>query len=219
MRTIALTLLYLPLLAADITVSDFRLEAGAGTVTNYDAEYRYKAGPISGVGSGTYKADSYDGDGPLFLSAMYTHANLDPVGFLWAAGVEWQNDTEDVSGESFDTNLIGAKVRLGIGWAPIERLRLEATAEGQFGYISAEDGDVDNLGGFERETATGTYQCIGVQVSAGYVFHDHWEVGASARALAFSASTEADFDNTGGSYEADLSWTYLSIAATVAYRF
>lgn len=219
MRTLILSLLSLPLFAADLQVRDIRIEAGRGAVSGYDAEYRYTAGPGSQIASGTYKATDYDGDGPITVSAMYVRANLHPVGFLWAVGVEWQNDTESVGTESFDSNMVGAKGRLGVGWCPVDRLRLEATIELQLGYVSNEDADVDGVGNLDRDTATGSYQAYGVQLSGGYVFAGHWEVGASVRGSYYSAQTSADFSRTGGSYDADFSWSFFSAAATIAYRF
>ena len=219
MRPLLLSLLALPLCAADLQISDLRLEIGRGEVSNYEATYRYQQGGNSMFATQTLTSNKYDGDAPFAISALYSRGKLDPVGFVWAAGIEYQGSSEEVDGETFDTALVGAKVRGGIGWTPAPLWRLEATAEGHLGYISADDADVTAGGDLDRAEATGNYSALGLQVGAGYAFKGKWEVGVSLRALWYTATTDADFDATGGSYEADLSWIFLSAAITGGYRF
>ncbi len=219
MRPLLLSLVSLPLIAADLRISDIRLELGRGDVSGYDAEYRYAAGAGSVVPSGTYTQDEYEGDAPFFVSALYSRANLDPIGFVWAVGIEYQGASDELDGETYDTDMVGIKARGGIGWTPAPLWRIEATAEGHAGYIRAEDADFTSSGDPDRSTADGNYSALGLQIGAGYAFKGKWDVGVSLRALWYSASTEAEFEQTGGSYEADLSWVYLSVAVTGGYRF
>lgn len=220
MRTLlALALLSSTCAAAELQIRDIRLEIGQGTVSNYDAEFRYRAGPNSLVPSQTVRSTEWTGSDPGMISILYSSAHLAPFGFLWAAGGEFQSSDEDVDGESFSTIMAGAKVRLGVGWTPAPNWRVEATAEGHLGYISSEDADVTNQGLMDRADATGSYSALGLQVGGGYAFKGHWEVGASLRALGYQASTSADFSATGGSYDADYSWLLWSAAITGGYRF
>lgn len=214
-----LLLLPLTLTAADLKISDLRIEVGAGEVSNYEAEYRYKSGPLSMSPSGTYKSTDYDGSAPLAISALYSQGSLSPFGFVWAAGVEYQASDEEIAGESFGTDMIGAKVRAGIGWTPAESWRLEATAEGHLGYIRAEDADITDGSDLDRSEADGSYSAIGLQLGVGYVLKERWEIGASFRVLAYRADTEADFDVTGGSYEATVEWLLWSASLSAGYRF
>lgn len=220
MRPLLLSLLSLPLVCADLAVRDLRIEIGHGDLAEYDAEYRYRAGAGSALPSGTYKSDDYDGGGVFSASALFSRADLSPVGFLWAVGVEYQNASDDLDGMTLDTDLIGAKVRLGVGWTPAPLWRMEATAEGHLGHISVDDADFDTgTSEWNRDTATGSYTAIGLQIGAGYAIKGRWEIGASARLMSYAASTEADFDQVGSSYEADLSWLLWSVAVTGGYRF
>jgi hypothetical protein len=219
MRTLALALLSLPLLAADLQVKDLRLEVGRGSVSSYDAEYDYDAGPDSALPSGTYTADEYEGTAPVAVSLLWSRGNLKPWGFIWAAGGEWQHSEDDALGLTFDTDVFMAKGRAGVGWCPGERWRLEATAELAVGYIRVEDADVDTNGDVWREDATGSYTHIGAQVGAAWITNKGVEFGVSFRALACAAYTEAEFDQTGGGYEADVTWVLLTGALTVGYRF
>lgn len=214
-----LSLLSLPLLAADLQVRDIRIEIGRGEVSDFDGEIRYRSGPNSMFASETLTDDEWDGDSPFFLSALYTRGNLDPVGFVWAVGIEYQGSSTEVVGETFDTDLVGAKGRAGVGWTPAPLWRVEATAEGHLGYVRSEDADVTSSGEIDRSDATGVYSAIGLQIGAGYVFKGKWDVGVSLRAMRYSAQLDADFGVTGGSYEADISWVYLSAAVTGGYRF
>lgn len=214
-----LLLLPFTLCAADLQVSDLRIEIGRGEVSGYEATYRYKQGSDSMFATQTLTVDEYDGDAPFAISALYSRGLLDPVGFVWAAGVEYQGSSDDIDGESYDTALIGAKVRGGIGWTPAPLWRIEATAEGHLGHMRVDDADMTSNGDLDRATADGAYTALGLQIGAGYAIKGKWELGVSLRALWYSASTEADFDQTGGSYEADITWTYLSAAITGGYRF
>lgn len=219
MRPLLLSLASLPLLAADLQISDVRLEVGRGEVSGYEAEYRYTAGGGSVVPSGTYTQDEYEGDAPFSVSALYTRGLLDPWGFVWAAGVEYQGASDEFDGETYDTDMVGFKARGGIGWTPAPLWRIEATAEAHAGYIRAEDADLPSSGIPDRSTADGTYSAVGLQIGAGYAFKGKWEVGVSLRAMWYTATTEAEFDVTGGSYEADIKWALLSFAVTAGYRF
>lgn len=218
-RPLLVSLASLPLLAADLQISDVRLEVGRGDLVSYDAEYRYTEGPGSAMSSGTYTSDSYDGEEPVFISALYSRANLAPFGFVWAAGIEYQNSSDEIDGERFDTDLIGAKARAGLGWTPAPFWRVEATAEGHIGWMRVEDADIGALSSLDRSTADGAYSALGLQIGAGYAFKGKWDVGVSLRAIRYDATTDAEFSATGGSYEADLSWVLLSVAVTGGYRF
>lgn len=219
MRPLIISILALPLCAADLQISDLRIEIGRGDVSGYEATYRYREGANSRFATQTLTVDEYEGGDPFAISALYSRGKLDPAGFVWAAGVEYQGSSEEVDGETFDTALIGAKVRGGIGWTPAPLWRLEATAEAHVGYIQADDADMTAGGNMDRAEATGSYTALGLQIGAGYAIKGKWEVGVSLRALWYAASTDADFDTTGGSYEADLSWVFLSAAITGGYRF
>jgi hypothetical protein len=215
-----LLLLPLTLCAADLQVRDLRLEVGHGDLADYEAEYRYTAGPASELPSGTYTSDEYDGGSIFSIAALYTRADLAPFGFLWAAGIEYQTSSDDIDGETFTTDLVGGKVRLGMGWTPAPLWRFEATAEGGLGYMQVDDADVvSGSGVLEKATADGHYAAIGLQIGGGYAIKGKWEVGLSARLMHYEAETEAEFDGIGSSYEADLSWLLWSVAVTGGYRF
>lgn len=219
MRALVALLLPLPMFAADLTVRDVRLEVGPGDVSSFDGEIRYRSGPNSMFATQTVNDDEYGGSSPFCISAMYSRADLAPIGFLWAAGIEWQTSHDDVGDDTFYTDLIGAKARLGIGWTPAPFWRLEATAEGHLGYMRTEDADVDSGGNLDYADATGAYSAIGLQLGAGYAIKGRWEVGVSLRAMTYSAQLDADFDRTGGSYEAEYDWVMLSAAVVGGYRF
>lgn len=218
MRTLLL-LLPFTLAAADLQISDVRIEIGSGEVSSFDGEIRYQSGANSMFASQTITSDEWDSDAPFCVAALYSRGHLDPWGFVWAAGVEHQSSTEEIDEESFDTDMVGAKVRAGIGWTPAPFWRIEATAEGHLGYMTNEDADIDAQGNWDRADATGAYQAIGLQIGAGYAIKGKWDVGVSLRAMTYTAQLDADFDVTGGSYEADYSWVFLSAAVTGGYRF
>lgn len=216
---LALLLLPLPLLAADLQVNDLRIEIGKGEVQNFDGTIHYKEGANSAFATQTITDDEWDGGSPLALSALYSRGKLDPAGFVWAIGVEYQTSESTAAGETFKTDLLGAKARAGIGFSPADGWRIEATAEGQLGIVSGEDADLTASDTIDRADTEGTFQAIGLQVGAGYAIKGKWEIGASFRVLGYSAQVEADFDQTGGSYDADYSWVFWSAAVTGGVRF
>lgn len=206
--------------AADMEVRDLRLGVGSGQVSGYDQTFTYTSGANSKFASGETKLHRYDGDDPGLIFVSFTKGSLgEHGGFLWSVGAEGQSSEESVSGESFTSTAIAATLRLGYGYAFNERFHIELMPEAALGYLSVEDADVTAANAIDRSTAEGSVVSGGLSVAGFCRIGRGFLLGATLRAAAVSFKTEADFDRTGGHYDSEGSYVFLSAAVTGGWRF
>jgi hypothetical protein len=195
--------------AAELRIDDLRIEVGQGEISGMEAEIEFQQSSVPGFSNQSFVVELEPEDDPLFISAMWSRGRLDPWGFVWAVGAEWQH-AETSSLDDMQTELFGLTGRAGLGWTPAERWRVEAGGEAQVGVLYSE---------MRYTTSTESYQAIGAHLGIGYRFASSpLEVGLSLRAMAYQGEFDGELGN-GDRYDGYLTWYFTSAAVTLGYRF